>query len=744
VGGTLLVGLGQATLGFPAAPGGALAGAIVVIALTLPIAAFALCAAGRRGQGWGWVLIGAGLILNSAGEAYFYFVQRTLTAFPTAGDFLCLGLFPFMIAGIVLLVHGGRDRRGPSIGTDGLVIALAVGALTYELIFQALLGGANGSWKLADGQLAYPALDLGTLIVLAVVCIPSRFRVDAAYLWLMAGIAVLLVTDVANLQQTARGVTAPGLALYFGWAIAIVLLSASSRSDARLTSSDAFRGSPLRLALGGAILLALGVLLYDAMHDRNPVVTAASGSALLLGLVRLFRTLTENNRLLGERDEVIAKQRRMQSQLRFQADHDSLTGLHNRRRFAERADEQIRLCRRYGRTAALLFVDLDSFKFVNDSFGHPAGDRVLRDVAEAIATSVRSTDVVGRLGGDEFAVLLPEADEAGAVQTAETLIAAVRSHRDPTIGASVGVVLFGSGGERTVEDLFVAADLALYEAKDAGNGGIRVFKGQGGHRLAWVDRIRAALAEKRLALSAQPIVDLKTGDTVREELLVRMLDRDGNEIPPDAFLPTAERFGLIADIDRFAVERGIDLARGGRAVAVNVSGPSMTDRTLVDTVAAAVHRGLDPHMLSFELTETSGVSNIETARRFAGYLEALGCELALDDFGTGFSSLSYLNHLPVQTLKIDTEFVRGVGHGAFDRYLVRMIVNLAHRLNQKTVAEGIEDEATLSMVRELEVDYGQGFLLGAPEPIEPPGESPARKRRATIGKSAACATLRRP
>lgn len=733
VGALLVVELAQVTLGVPGAASGPLSDAMVVAILTLPVLAFLLAASAQQGKRLGWFLIGAGLTFNSLGEAYFFFAQTSLVDFPTVGDFLCLAMFPPLIAGVVMLVRSGRAWTELSIGLDGVVIALAVGALAYELIFNAVLGAATTSRLLVEGQLAYPILDLAVLVMVAVICSQSHFRVGAAYFWLATGMAVLLATDVINLHQATTGDAYPSTALYFGWAAAIVLLALSARFSAELTRSEALSGRRLQFALGGAMLLALGLLLEEASRDQNLVVLGASATALVLGLVRLFRTLTENSHLIRERDAVISSQREMEQRLRFQADHDPLTGLANRRRFAQRLDEQIRYARRYRHTGALLLLDLDSFKFINDSFGHPAGDRVLRRVAGAISGSLRATDVAARLGGDEFAVLLPEVDEAAALKVAEAVLGAIKAGHDPTVEASLGLVRFGDGGGRTAEDLLVAADIALYEAKQSGGHGcIRVFRGQEGQRLAWVDRIRVALREDRLVLSAQPIVDLDSGRVEREELLVRMLDRDGGEIAPGEFLPTAERFGLIADIDRLVVAKAIELAKSGRAVAVNISGPSMTDRELLDRVASAVHGGLDPHLLSFELTETTGVANLNAARRFAVRLEALGCELALDDFGSGLSWLGHLKHIPIQTLKIDNEFIRGVGQGSFDRYLVRTIVDLAGRLGQKTVAEGVEDETTLAIVRDLGVDYAQGYYLGRPKPVD----AGRRARAATEGAPA--------
>jgi diguanylate cyclase (GGDEF)-like protein len=698
-------------------PSGTLDDALVLAVLALPVLAFLFGAADQPEARVGWLLIGAGIAFNSIGEAYFFFAERTLTAFPTLGDVFCLALFPPMVAGIVLIARSDRDRARLSIGIDAVIIALAIGTLAYELIFNLALGSASVP-KLVGGELAYPILDLLVLTLLAVVCLPSRFRVGGAYICLLAGMAILLVTDVANLRATSQGGYSPDTALYFGWGLGIVVLAASSRFSSSLVHSEMLRGRFLVVSLGGAMMLSLVLLVQEAAHDQNPVVIGGGVAALVLGLWRLFRSLAENSRLIAERDEVIARQEQLQAELRRLAEQDPLTGLANRRRFAERLDEHLRFARRYRHSGALLFIDLDSFKFINDSFGHPVGDRVLREVGAAIRGSLRSTDTAARLGGDEFAVLLPELGENGAMGVAEKLLAAIQAGTDPVAGASAGIVCFGPDQSFDAEDLLIAADLALYEAKASGRGGVSVYRGQKGMTLTWVERIREALKEDRLRLYAQPIVDVHSGEVEREELLVRMIDRDGREIPPSSFLPTAERFGLIGDIDRLTVGHAIDLAREGRPVAVNISGTSVTDRWLIERVAAAIEAGMDPRLLSFELTETSGIANIEAARRFAAELEGLGCDLALDDFGTGLSSLGYLRHLPIQTLKIDTEFIKGMSDSAFDRYLVQTIVGLARRLGQKTVAEGVEDEATLAMVRMFGVDYAQGYLFDEPTAIE--------------------------
>jgi EAL domain-containing protein (putative c-di-GMP-specific phosphodiesterase class I) len=260
----------------------------------------------------------------------------------------------------------------------------------------------------------------------------------------------------------------------------------------------------------------------------------------------------------------------------------------------------------------------------------------------------------------------------------------------------------------------------MYEAKEGGRDRVATFTGQQGQRLTWVGRIRRAIEAERLVLHSQPIVNLATGENVGEELLVRMVDEDGALVMPSAFLPTAERFGLIRDIDRWVVSRALELIAGGRRVSVNLSARSVSDPELTTRVEHGLRRaGADPSLLVFEITETAAAADMEDVRAFAERVKRLGCGLALDDFGTGFGSFIYLKHLPVTELKIDMEFVRHVSHSRADRRLVESIVMIAQALGVRTVAEGVEDEATLTLLRKYAVDFAQGWHLGAPTPVEP-------------------------
>jgi diguanylate cyclase (GGDEF)-like protein len=441
-----------------------------------------------------------------------------------------------------------------------------------------------------------------------------------------------------------------------------------------------------------------------------------------------------------------AGRRRLQAQLSYQADHDLLTGLLNRRRFAEELERVLRYAARYRRSGALLILDIDNLKLVNDLHGHAAGDEAVKLVADVIRTRTRSTDIAGRLGGDELAIVLHEAGEREALHVTDELRLGLEQLAvDPPLRASVGVALFDSDQKLVADDLLTAADIALYDAKQAGDRQPRVYHGDTAAALKWVQRIRSALSEERFVLYAQPIVSLhehREGSSephereLRRELLVRMLSDDGDAIPPSAFIPTAKRFGLITEIDRWVTAQGLALAAAGERVNINLSAHSMDDGGILEQVRSAVRAGLAPGHVVFELTETATMANMQDARVFSQRLKDLGCDVALDDFGTGFGSFSYLKHLPARYLKIDIEFVRNLVSSVTDQHVVRAITDVGHSLGKLIVAEGIEDASTLQVLREYGVDYAQGYYLGAPERITP---ATRWERGATAGRASAAA-----
>jgi len=394
-------------------------------------------------------------------------------------------------------------------------------------------------------------------------------------------------------------------------------------------------------------------------------------------------------------------------------------GLCDRDQFVEEVEERILDPRHREQPGALLLLDIDGFHLVNDSLGHEAGDRLLDAVGETLRREARSDDLPARICADEFGLLLRQATPEQAMAAAERLIALVRERGKPAVGASVGIASFGGTGEEvTAEGLMIAADIALCEAKEKGGGrAVNCVEGPNG-KLTWPERIREAIDGRKIVVYAQPIFDLRSRCVAREELLVRMLDDDGDVIPPSSFLPIAERFGLIAEIDRLVLSKAVELAGRSRPIAVNISGGSLSDPGLIADVRRAIADGLNPGWLDFEITETAAISNMARAKEFAEAVTGMGCGLGLDDFGTGFSSFSYLKELPVQHLKIDLEFIRELRTSPVDQRLVQAIVQFAKAFGQETVAEGVEDAETLALVRGFEIDYAQGFHIGRPALVD--------------------------
>ncbi len=432
----------------------------------------------------------------------------------------------------------------------------------------------------------------------------------------------------------------------------------------------------------------------------------------------------------------ITNRRRLEQELRHLAGHDPLTGLLNRRGLETELDHHIAYVKRYGDRGALLVLDLDHFKTVNDTLGHNAGDQLIVSVAGLLRHRMRVSDTVARLGGDEFAILLPEADEGTAQQVAAEIVkdisqkaVVLSGHQPRRVTASIGVVLTKST-MKSGEEALVSADLAMYDAKEAGRDRFAMYAAGQHHqprmkaRLAWIDRIRGALDEQRFVLQAQPIVELRTGLVRQYELLLRMVGEGGESIPPGAFIYIAERYDLIQELDRWVVARAIQLVEerhaGGQdlIVEVNISGKSLGDDLLPELIEAELKRtGINPGALIFEVTETAAVANIQLARQFAERLATLGCRFALDDFGAGFGSFYYLKHLPFDYLKIDGEFVTRCTANRTDQLVISSLVAIARGMRKLTIAEGVENQRTLLFLRRNGIDFAQGFHLGYPLPI---------------------------
>ena len=429
----------------------------------------------------------------------------------------------------------------------------------------------------------------------------------------------------------------------------------------------------------------------------------------------------------------ISERKELEGRLEHLVDHDFLTALFNGRRFEQALTQETKAAARYGGGGAVLLLDLDHFKAVNDQFGHKAGDDLLKTVAAALRGRMRETDVLARLGGDEFGIILPQVDSAQAELVAEGIVKTLRrqtamlaEHQIP-VTASVGVALFE--GLTSVE-ILSAADLAMYEAKEAGRDRFAVYRPLTGtpprmsSRLAEAERVQCALTHDRLELLCQPILDLATNEVSQYELLLRLRTEDGHLLPPSAFLYVAERFGTILAIDAWVVRQAVGLiathAKAGRSLTlnVNISAKSIGNPQLVAIIDRALADSrIDPACLVFELTETAAIGNIDLAKAFTTELRRRGCRFALDDFGSGFGSFYYLKHLPFDYFKIDGDFIRGFGANPTDQLVVEAIVGIARGMGKKTVAEFVTDQAMTDRLRRSGIDYAQGFHIGMPRPI---------------------------
>ncbi len=434
----------------------------------------------------------------------------------------------------------------------------------------------------------------------------------------------------------------------------------------------------------------------------------------------------------------VSASRALTQQLNWQATHDALTGLINRREFEHRLGQALAGARVDGARHALIYLDLDQFKIVNDTCGHVAGDELLRQLSTHMHAYLRASDTLARLGGDEFGVLLEHCPLERAERIAATLCEATREfrflweNRVFEIGVSIGLVpIDGSSASHT--GLLAAADMACYAAKEAGGKRVHVYHEsdagllQRHGEMLWVARLNEALQQDRFVLYRQDIAPARGApDQAHFEVLVRLRGPDGELVPPAAFLPAAERYNLMPAIDRWVVRRilaqeAVQPCCGDGddgLIAVNLSGASLGEECFLEFLRAelAGHAGF-ARRLCFEITETAAIANLARASAFMHELRGLGCRFALDDFGAGLSSFGYLKHLPVDFLKIDGNLVKGVVDSRTDLAMVRSIHEIGHTLGICTIAEFVENDAIRALVAGIGVDYVQGYGVALPRPF---------------------------
>jgi diguanylate cyclase len=652
------------------------------------------------------------------------------------------------IVGYAMVIRArspGRDRDRASL-IDATVISTGVGMLAW--VFLASPYSADTSLPMIERVLSmlYVVFDVLVLALVIRLAIGGGDR-SRAYLFMTAGWLVLVAADAGRALLVLLGTYDPSSPIEAGWLVSYALWGAAVLEPSVATLTDPVPAprsglTQLRLAcLAGASLMAPGILAIQAIRDQRldiPVIVAGCAFLFLLVLLRMADLVRENEATvrelrgtegvlrasLGERDALAA-------QLEHQAFHDSLTDLANRALFNDRVRHALARARRDGGSLAVLFVDLDDFKVVNDSLGHGAGDRLLREVAARLRSCLREHDTVGRLGGDEFAILAEDTDLTTAGLLAERVIATLSAPfplvgGQVTIRASIGI----AADEQLALDeaqLLRNADIAMYSAKSRGKGTYEVFQSSMLRSVRDRHDVQAALEgaieRQELVVHYQPIVDLHNGRVAGAEALVRWPRPDRGLVPPAEFIPLAEETGLVVELDRFVLRQACRQVAGWVAdvgpllLHVNLSAHHLLRNDLAATVAAALRdSGLPPDCLALEITESVLMHDLEVAIVRLHELKGLGVHLAIDDFGTGYSSLAYLRQMPIDAVKIDKSFVDGVAGGPEESAVARAILALAATLHLDTVAEGVEEPEQAEALADLGCHLAQGYHFSRPVP----------------------------
>ena len=683
-----------------------------------------------------WIALAVGLSLTVMGDWTWVVLDRMgLELFPSVADALYLGGLLVTAGAIIGLLHDripGGDRAGL---IDALVVAVGAGLLSWTFLMEPLVSDPVASMGEIAVAIAYPVIDIVLLGVLVRLFLAPGDRVPALKLILIA-LVVLVLTDFPYAVVALEGGYYTGHILDAGWLAASFLwasaaLHPSMRNVAEPVEIGELQLTPLRLAmLACASLMAPAVLVIQAaMGQTIDVAVVATGCVVLFLLV-----IARLGGLVSDLRANLYARRTLEEELEHRALHDPLTGLPNRALFYDRLEHALS---RRSEQVAVLFMDLDDFKTVNDTFGHQAGDELLSEVGDAIRRSVRSSDTVARLGGDEFAILIDrDATVATARELAVRLQHAIGAHRmiaghERSIGTSIGISV-GTSGVTTAETIMREADVAMYVAKSKGKAGHSVFDPRTHdvvvRTMGLQGDLEHAIREHQFELNYQPIVSLASGELAGVEALVRWRHPTRGLLQPRDFIHLAELTGAIGALDRWVLEEagrqarawGADGATGGtRFLSVNLSPLALVQPGFVTFVRDVLDAsGLRPEQLILEVTETVQPDPRGVATALTG-LKALGVRLAIDDFGTGFASVSRLLDSPFDVIKIDEGLVHAMRSDPRAAAIASGIIELGRRLGAHTIAEGIEGAAELTELRQMGCDLGQGFHFA---PGLPPAE----------------------
>lgn len=660
-----------------------------------------------------WQMMGIAISCWTAGEIMWTLLYGASENPPTisVADVGYFAFYPFSYASVIMLVRVRMRRTPRAVWLDGVVGGLAAASVSAAVFFQPIASQATGSLPFIVANLAYPCADL--LLLALVVCSfsLSGWRPDRSWLLLGIGLVALGASDISYLFETAKGTYVEGTPLDIGWPLGIALLGLSVWRRPRRVDVLAFESWTIVVIPLFFALVALAVLTGNRLWDAPSLAVVLAFGAICAGFVRLTLTFKEVRSL---------------SELRREARTDELTSLGNRRLFYERMgvllDERPR-----ERRLALLLIDLDRFKEVNDSLGHQFGDKLLRQVGPRLRDACNSDDTIARLGGDEFSIIMDGGDMRSAVELARRVQSALDKPFQldgvpVKISASIGISLFPEHAQ-DANQLLRHADVAMYAAKET-HASHRIYEAKQDEntrqRLTTINELRAALERRDLIVHYQP--KFTTSNTLSgAEALVRMSDSKGGLVPPDKFLPLAEQAGLMHLMTAHVLDIVLDDIAKWRErgryikVAVNLSVTNLLDSDFPAHVAAALmKRRLPGKSLTFEITETTILSDPERARIAVQRLRSLGADISLDDYGTGYASIAYLRQMPLHELKLDRSFVSNLESDAVAQSFFTSTVTLAHTLGLRVVAEGIETQEIWDAARKAGCDIGQGWFFARP------------------------------
>ncbi len=726
--------------------------------------------------GLAWSVLAAAMLLYAAGDVTWAFLEVGLkqSPFPSVADIFYLTFYLAFLAGVLLLPMKSLNRSDwlKRALDMGIVMLAAVMGFWNFLIGPLAAAGSNLPALEQLLSMAYPACDL-VLVWALLVLLYNRTENQSggSILFLATSICVLIVTDCLFSYQSLQDTYVSGGYVDLGWILAFSLTGLaglwqglSAQPDQRTIPILPFSARLSNLAwvmnfVPYAWLLLAYVILVRSHSFPSSMgffeLAIGVGVIIALVIIRQVITLSENSRLLGELQHAIGQvqqqaadleranrelqvevteRKRVEEQLAYDVLHDMLTGLPNRTLFMDRLERAIEYTRRRADCPfSVLFLDLDYFKVINDSLGHSIGDRLLISIAHRLEECLRTSDTVARLGGDEFVILLDNTQqENAAIFVANRIQEELRkvftiSGHNIYISTSIGIVPGVEGYDRP-EDLLRDADLAMYQAKAQGKARSEIF--DAGMRTKAISRLeletdlRHALEHKEFLLYYQPIIDLRSSQIVGFEALLRWRHPQRGLLLPAEFINIAEESGLILPIGEWVLREACSQIKKWQlvfnrqeylTVNVNIAGKQFAQPDFVGQIQGILDEaGLSPQSLKLEIIESVLIDNYAAANGKFTKLNEIGVQLEIDDFGTGSSSLGYLQHFPIHTIKIDRSFIKEMGGGKKASELVRAMVSMAHDLGMDTTAEGVETEEQLNELKNLTCQYGQGYLLSRP------------------------------